>query len=111
MGKFEGIAAMYMSMPMAQQGLPILGHCHVEEKKISLKFPLSGISFDLPSAPAEGSGHMDFKMTGARGEMSLHIQYLSDLKAFLGEGKQDGHIVLTFLFYSPGSPLKSLQKL
>ena len=47
---------MYLSMPMAAQSLPILGTCAVNDKKITLKFPLSSVSFDLPEAPTAGVG-------------------------------------------------------
>ena len=60
---YEGIAVMYMSMPMASQTLPVLGACTVQEKKISLKFPLSGVSFDLPEAPREGGKDLEFKVS------------------------------------------------
>lgn len=111
MVKFEGVAAMYMSMPMAQQTLPILGACAVEDKKISLKFPLSGVSFDLPAAPVEGGRDMEFKMAGAKGDMTLNIAWKADMKAFVGQGRQDGFNVLTFVFYDPSSPLKHLKSL
>jgi len=108
---FEGIAAMYMSMPMAAQALPILGSCAVNDKKITLKFPLSSVSFDLPEAPFESGKDMEFKMEGPRGEMTLKITYKSDLQAFLGQGLQQGQNVLTFVFYRPNSPLKNLKQL
>ena len=59
---YEGIAVMYMSMPMASQTLPVLGSCTVQDKKIALKFPLSGVSFDLPEAPREGGKDLEFKV-------------------------------------------------
>ena len=70
MVKFEGIATMYMTMPMASQALPLFGSCAVEDKKITLKFPLSNVSFDLPQAPSEGSSDVEFKMAGPKGEMT-----------------------------------------
>ena len=60
---YEGIAVMYMTMPMATQTLPILGSCSVQDKKITLKFPLSGVSFDLPEAPREGGNDIEFKVS------------------------------------------------
>jgi len=108
---FEGIAAMYMSMPMAAQALPILGSCAVTDKKINLKFPLSSVSFDLPESPYEGGKDMEFKMAGPRGEMTLKISYKSDLQAFMGQGVQEGQNVLTFVFYRGTSPLKNLKAL
>ncbi len=76
---------MYMTMPMAAQRLPLMGTCTVVEKKISLKFPLSNVSFDLPEAPSEGGKDLEFKMSGATGDMTLSITYKSDLKAFVGQ--------------------------
>jgi len=108
---FEGIAAMYMSMPMAAQALPILGSCSVTDKKISLKFPLSSVSFEMPEAPYEGGKDMEFKMAGPRGEMTLKIAYKSDLKAFMGQGVQEGQNVLTFVFYRGSNPMTQLKAL
>jgi hypothetical protein len=108
---YEGIATMYMSMPMAAQSLPILGSCSVQDKKISLKFPLSSVSFDLPEAPQDYGRDLEFKMAGPRGEMTLRIAYKSDMKAFLGQGVQDGQNALTFVFYKADSPLKHLKSL
>jgi hypothetical protein len=108
---YEGIATMYMSMPMAAQSLPILGSCTVQDKKISLKFPLSSVSFDLPEAPQEGGKDVEFKMAGPRGEMTLRISYKFDLRAFVGQGVQDGQNALTFVFYKPDSALKHLKSL
>merc|ERR1712121_280416 len=99
MPQFEGIASIYMSMPMANQTLPLIGTCTVQDKKVSLKFPLSGVSFDLPQAPTEGGAEMEFKMTGARGELTLKIGYRSDIQAFFGKGIQDGLVVMSFVFY------------
>lgn len=111
MTKYEGIAAMYMSMPMAAQSLPILGSCTVEDKKISLRFPLSNVSFDLPEAPREGGRDLEFQMAGPKGEMKLKIVYKPDLQGFVGQGQQDGHNALTFIFYRPGSGLCNLRAL
>lgn len=111
MAKYEGIAAMYMSMPMAAQTLPLLGQCAVDDKKISLKFPLSGVSFDLPQAPSKSGQPMEFKMQGAKGEMTLNIGFKADMGAFVGTGKQDGYNVLTFVFYDTNSPLRHLRSL
>lgn len=111
MTKYEGIAAMYMSMPMAAQSLPILGSCLVDDKKITLRFPLSNVSFDLPEAPREGGRDLDFQMAGPKGEMKLKIAYKSDLQGFVGQGQQDGHNALTFVFYRPGTGLTHLKNL
>ena len=111
MANYEGVATMYLTMPMAAQALPILGLCTVSDKKISLKFPLTNVSFDLPEAPREGGRDMEFKMAGSKGDMTLMISYKSDLRGFVGSGKQDGSNVLTFIFYRPDSPLKHLRSL
>jgi len=111
MAGYEGIATMYMQMPMAAQRLPLLGACAVQEKKISLRFPLSNVSFDLPEAPQEGGRDMEFKMSGATGDMTLNISWKPDLKAFVGQGKQQGASCLNFVFYKPDSPLKHLKAL
>ena len=111
MGKFEGIATMYMTMPMASQALPLLGACSVDDKKITLKFPLSNVSFDLPQAPSEGANDLQFNMAGPKGEMTLNISWKADMGAFVGQGKQDGSTVLAFVFYKEGSALNHLKSL
>jgi len=108
---YEGIATMYMTMPMAAQRLPLLGACSVQDKKISLRFPLSNVSFDLPEAPKVGGHDMEFKMSGATGDMTLNISWKSDLNAFIGTGKQGGFSVLNFCFYPSNSPLCHLKAL
>ena len=108
---YEGIATMYMSMPMAAQSLPLLGSCTVDDKRISLKFPLTSVSFDLPDPPKEGGKNVEFKMNGPKGEMVLNITWNSDMNAFFGQGNQSGSPVLTFFFYNPTSPLKALKQL
>lgn len=107
---YEGIACMYMSMPMAAQSLPVLGQCAVQDKKISLKFPLSTVSFEIPEAPQE-SRDVEFKMQGQRGEILLKITYKADLRAFVGQGLQSDQNALTFIFYKADSPLKHLKSL
>lgn len=102
---------MYMSMPMAAQTLPILGSCLVEDKRISLKFPLSGVSFDLPEAPREGGRDMEFKMSGGRGELTLNISYKAEMGGFVGQGRQDGMNVISFVFFRPDSPLKHIKSM
>ncbi len=111
MAKYDGVATMYMTMPMASQALPLFGACAVDDKKITLKFPLSNVTFDLPAAPAEGSSDMEFKMAGPKGEMTLNISWKGDMGAFVGQGKQDGATVLSFVFYKEGSPLRHLKSL
>lgn len=102
---------MYLSMPMAAQALPVLGTCQVNDKKMTLKFPLSSVSFDLPEAPYESGKDMEFKMAGPRGEMTLKLSYKSDLRAFMGQGVQEGQNVLTFIFYRGDNALKLLKSL
>ena len=58
----EGFATMYMRMPMSSSTLPIHGRCTVEDQKITLKFPFTGIEFDLPSSRKEGRNDFDFKV-------------------------------------------------
>lgn len=111
MVNYEGIATMYLSMPMAAQSLPLLGACTVADKKISLRFPLTNVSFDLPEAPSEGGRAMEFKMAGPKGDMTLKINYKPELGGFVGQGQQDNQNVLTFIFYKPGSPLQNLKSL
>jgi hypothetical protein len=108
---YEGIATMYMTMPMAAQRLPLMGSCTVNDKKISLKFPLSNVSFDLPEAPSETGKELEFKMSGATGDMTLNISYKAELKAFVGQGKQGGFSVLNFVFYKADSALRHLKAL
>jgi len=106
----EGFATMYMRMPMSSSTLPIGGTCSVDDKRVSLKFPFTGIEFDLPSKPTEDRNDFDFKIRGARGDMTMTIGYIPDLKAFHGCGKQDEDDtpVLTFVFYPEGSPMNKL---
>ena len=58
----EGFATMYMRMPMSSSTLPIQGKCTVDDKTVSLKFPFTGIEFELPSSPKEGRNDFDFKV-------------------------------------------------
>ena len=108
---YEGIATMYMTMPMSSSTLPVMGKCTVENTRISLKFPITGVSFDLPEAPRDGGREVEFKMSGGKGEMTLNIAYKADLQAFVGHGKQDGVTVLSFIFFRPDSCLKYLRDL
>ena len=67
MGKLTGFATMYMRMPMSTSSLPIAGECTVDDKRITLKFPFTGIEFELPSAPkdikdVEDTFKVDFKV-------------------------------------------------
>ena len=71
---------MYLTMPMSAQALPVMGTCAVNDKKISLRFPLTNVSFDLPESPKEGSTtDMEFKMSGARGYQIYSINRLESI--------------------------------
>ena len=59
----EGFATMYMRMPMSSSTLPIQGKCSVDDKTVNLKFPFTGIEFELPSSPKEGRNDFDFKVS------------------------------------------------
>src|SRR5438132_963174 len=96
---FDGIAAMYLSMPMSAEPLPVLGTCKVSDKKMTLTFPLATVSFDLPEPPFEAGKEMEFKMAGPRGEMTLKVGYKSEVRAFMGQGVRAGQNVLTFIFF------------
>ncbi|CAD5116904.1 DgyrCDS5747 [Dimorphilus gyrociliatus] len=110
MPTYEGQATMYMRMPMSNSNLPIAGTCTVEDKRVALKFPFTGIEFDLPQSPKENRNDFDFKIRGARGDMTLTIGYISELKCFTGKGVQeeDDTPVLTFTFWPSDSAMKKL---
>jgi hypothetical protein len=111
---FHGFATMYMRMPMSSSTLPIQGQCTVEDKRITLKFPFTGIEFELPSSPRENRNDFDFTIRSARGDMTMTIGYVTELKAFTGIGRlteDDDVPVLTFCFYPPDSPLSRLPRL
>ena len=109
---YEGFATMYMRMPMSTSTLPINGTCTVDDKRITLKFPFTGIEFDLPSSPKEGRNDFDFKIRGARGDMTMTIGYIAELKCFTGTGRQEEEDspVLTFFFFPDDSPMRHLPK-
>ena len=98
---------------MSSSTLPIQGTCTVEEKKITLKFPFTGIEFDLPRVPEEGRNEFDFKIVGARGNMTMTIGYINELKAFVGSGtpEDDDKPVLSFNFYPQDSPMARLPRI
>lgn len=111
---YQGFATMYMRMPMSSSTLPIQGQCTVEDKRITLKFPFTGIEFELPSSPKENRNDFDFTIRSARGDMTMTIGYVNELKAFTGIGRlhEDDDIpVLTFCFFPPESPLSRLPKI
>ena len=105
----EGFATMYMRMPMSTSTLPIQGKCTVEDKKICLKFPFTGIEFELPTSPKAGDD-CAFKIRGSKGDMLMTIDYVKDLDCFTGVGKQeeDESIVIRFSFWGKDSPMRKL---
>jgi len=113
MMKYDGFATMFMRMPMSTSTLPVQGSCTVEERRITLKFPFTGIEFELPGNPQDCRTEFDFKIRGVRGDMTMTIGYISELKAYTGVGKQedDDMPVLTFCFFPIDSPLTRLPKL
>jgi hypothetical protein len=101
-------------MPMSASTLPVQGQCIVEERRITLKFPFTGIEFDLPGPPRENRNEYDFTIRSSRGDMTMTIGYVSELKAFTGVGRMvpdDETPVLTFCFYNNDSPLNRLPKI
>ncbi|KAK2173200.1 hypothetical protein NP493_893g01078 [Ridgeia piscesae] len=113
MGKYEGYATMYMIMPMSTSTLPIQGECFVDDRKVTLKFPFTGIEFELPTSPKEGRNDFDFKIRGARGDMTLTIGYVEKLRCFTGRAvaDEDDKPALTFVFFPDDSPMSRLPKL
>jgi hypothetical protein len=118
---YRGFATMYMRMPMSSSTLPIQGTCIVEDRRITLKFPFTGIEFDLPGQPRENRNDYDFTIRSQRGDMTMTIGYIGELRAFTGTGRMDpgsgGGVplddeapVLTFCFYGTDSPLTRLPR-
>ena len=107
--KMEGLATMYMRMPMSTSTLPIQGNCTVNAKLVCLKFPFTGIEFELPGFPPAGS-ECAFKIHGAKGDMLITIDYIKDLDCFSGVCKQeeDDYIPMRFTFWGPDSPMRYL---
>ena len=112
MSVYTGFATMYMRMPMTSSSLPIQGQCTVDEHRVTLKFPFTGIEFDLPTLPTDDqSSDFDFIIRSQKGKnMTVTISRLADLKAFAGYGREEGDdaAVLSFVFYSADSPLSRL---
>jgi len=113
--RYEGFATMHMRMPMSSSSLPIQGHCSVDNRRVTLRFPFTGIEFDLPTVPSEQSAtDLDFLIRSQKGrDMTVTVSRMDDLSAFIGYGREDGddHAVLTFVFYSADSPLSRLPRL
>ena len=112
---YDGFATMYMRMPMSTSSLPVQGHCSVDERRVTLRFPFTGIEFDLPGAPSEQTADVfDFLIRSRHGrDMTVTVSRLDDLGAYVGYGREDGdeHAVLTFVFYVPDSPLSRLPRI
>ncbi|CAD5118264.1 DgyrCDS6983 [Dimorphilus gyrociliatus] len=107
---YTGVATMYLAMPMSAQNIPVLGSCVVEDRKVQLKFPISGVSFDLPETPKEGTGELEFKMAGSQqSEMLLKIKWNAGLKAFLGSCSQNGKPQFNFIFSRPDSSIQLIK--
>ncbi len=111
MATYEGISTMYLSMSMCSQSLPLLGSCQVNDKKLSLRFPLTTVSFDLPESPYEGMRPAKLNMTGPRGEMTLNIAFHAESGAFTGQCTEGGQKTMSFVFYKPSSHLTIFQQL
>ena len=112
--EYVGFATMYMRMPMSTSTLPIQGTCVVADRRITLKFPFTGIEFDLPAEPRDQTTDFDFVIRNTRGsDMTVTISNLPELKAHTGVGREDDEnaAVLTFFFFPPDSPLSKLPKL
>ena len=109
---YVGFATMHMRMPMSSSSLPIQGHCSVDNRRVTLRFPFTGIEFDLPSVPSDQPAtDVDFLIRSQKGrDMTVTVSRLDDLNAYIGYGREDGdeQAVLTFVFYSPDSPLSRL---
>ena len=58
----EGEATMFMRVPLSSSTLPIAGRCTVEDNKVTLRFPYTGIEFELPSSPTKGRNGYDFQV-------------------------------------------------
>ena len=98
----EGFATMYMRMPTSTSTLPLQGNCTVNAKLVCLKFPFTGIEFELPSIPSALS-ECAFRIRGAKGDMVITIDYIKDLDCFSGVCKQeeDNFIAMRFSFWGP----------
>ena len=77
------------------------------------QFPFTGIEFELPNSPKEDRNDFDFKIRGARGDMTMTIGYIPNLRCFTGIGRQDEDDtpVLSFCFFPSDSPMKQLPRI
>ena len=110
---------------MSTTSLPIQGQCTVDDRRLTLKFPFTGIEFELPSSPADVVDNspttaaavpdLDFKIRGARGDLLVRIAFVPQLRAFTGVGRQDDDDndlpVLSFCFFAQDSPLSHLPRI
>ena len=113
----EGFSTLFMRIPMCTTVLPIQGQCQVRGRKVLLKFPFTGIEFELPSDLSTGSetetpddppkcatsseipserqtgtdsdsdSELTFKIRATNGDMLMTIHYVQDLQCFRGIGK------------------------
>ena len=92
------------------------GQCSVDDRRVTLKFPFTGIEFDLPGQPRDNRHEYEFTIRSAKGDMTMTIGYVGELRAFTGTGRMDvgdhdDTPVLTFCFYADDSPLNRLPRL
>lgn len=108
----EGFATMYMRMPMSTSALPIAGTVEVDDQRVTLKFPFTGIEFDLPASCKDTKADFDFKIRGARGDMRLTVQYMRELLCYSGLGRadEDDSPILQFCYYPKHSPMHKLPR-
>lgn len=101
-------------MPMSSSSLPIQGQCSVLDRRCTLKFPFTGIEFELPAAPSEQLADFEFVIRSQKGrDMTVTIGRLPELNAFSGYGREEGDdkAILTFVFFTSNSPLARLPKI
>ena len=113
MAPYNGTATMFMSMPMSTQALPINGTCDVDDKKVTLHFPFTTITFDLPDKPKEGSSDTVFKIVSKNCNLDVTVSYIKELDCFTGKGTDTkaNDDVVTFTFYKSSNPMAKLPKL
>ena len=117
MESLEGLAIMYLSLPMSPLSIPVVGCCQLVDKRLTLKFPTSKIAFELPkqlehpSRFGEQKVVQEFKMAGPKGEMKVTLSYNPSLDAFIGcgTGMITNFKYLTFVLSRPGSFLAKTQ--
>ena len=76
-----------------------------------LRFPFTGIEFELPNAPSP-TDNCSFRIRGGKGDLIVSIDYISDLDCYTGVGKEeDGAIVIRFSFWGRESPMSKLPQM